>query len=159
MKKNERPIFDLLKRDHDEVSELLHELESAGSRKAQELLGEITRKITAHSRAEESVFYGHLLHNERTRAKILEALEEHKLVDTLLLELDRLQTKDEKFKAKVGVLRDNVGHHVDEEEGELFPLARQIISEEEAVELGQQFLAERERHLRDLSRLDESAAE
>lgn len=153
------PIYDLLKRDHDEVSELLHELAEAGSRKAGELLVEITRKLTAHARAEESVFYGHLLHNERTRSRILEALEEHKQVDTLLLELDRLKPRDEKFKAKAVVLRENVGHHVDEEEGELFPLARQIISEEEAIELGQQFLAERERHLRDLSRLDESAAE
>lgn len=158
MKKN-TPIFDLLKKDHDEVSELLHELEEAGPRKAADLLIEISRKLTAHSRAEESVFYGRLLHSERTRSRILEGLEEHKQVDTLLLELDRLQPRDEKFKAKAGVLRENVGHHVDEEEGELFPLARQIISEEEAIELGQQFAAERERHLRDLSKLDESAAE
>ena len=157
--KKKTPIYDLLKKDHDEVSELLHELEEAGPRKAADLLIEISRKLTAHSRAEESVFYGHLLHNERTRSRILEALEEHKQVDTLLLELDRLQPRDEKFKAKAGVLRENVGHHVDEEEGELFPLARQIISEEEAIELGQQFAAERDRHLRDLSKLDESAAE
>ena len=142
--KKSTPIFDLLKKDHDEVSELLHELEEAGVRKAADLLIEISRKLTAHSRAEESVFYGHLLHNERTRSRILEALEEHKQVDTLLLELDRLQPRDEKFKAKAGVLRENVGHHVDEEEGELFELCQPLFSQREVQDLQRAFLAAKE---------------
>mgnify|MGYP002777951939 CR=1 FL=1 len=156
----DRPIYDLLKRDHETVSELLHKAREAKGDEARELLVEITRELNAHARAEEAVLYAHLLHNERTRAKILEALEEHKQVDVLLADLARLPPRDERFVAKLDVVADNVGHHVDEEEGELFPLARQILGEKESVEFGRRFLAERERIMRDMSGLvAEDAAE
>lgn len=155
----DQPIYDLLKRDHEKVTELLHRAKEARGDEARERLAEITREVTAHARAEEAVFYGHLLHNERTRAKILEGLEEHRLVDALLAELATMQPRDERWPARLDLLADNLGHHIDEEEGELFPLARQILSDREAVEFGRRFAAERERHIRDQTGLDEHAAE
>ena len=148
------PIYDLLKRDHESVTELLRRVKAARGDEARDLLAELAREVTAHARAEEAVFYGHLLHNERTRARILESLQDHEQIDARLGELALMQPHDERWSARLDVLSEDLGQHIDEEENQLFPLARQILSDREAVEFGRRFAAERERHIRDQSGLD-----
>ena len=67
---------------------------------------------------------------------VLEALEEHKLVKTLLGEIAALTPADDEFDAKMKVLRENVEHHVEEEETEMFPEAKKQLSDEVRNERG-----------------------
>jgi hemerythrin-like domain-containing protein len=67
---------------------------------------------------------------------VLEALEEHKLVKTLLGEIAALTPADDEFDAKMKVLQENVEHHVEEEETEMFPEAKKQLSDEVRNELG-----------------------
>ena len=152
----------LLKADHDKMKKLLTEGESTterGEKTRKELFEKIKSELMIHERIEEEIFYPALKSHPKAKDIVLESYEEHHVVDEIMGELEATDVTDETWGAKFKVMKENVEHHMQEEEGELFPLARQIISEEEAIELGQQFAAERERHLRDLSRLDESAAE
>ncbi len=54
----------------------------------------------------------------------------------LLSELDTEAKDDETWTAKFTVLKENIEHHVEEEEGELFKKARKVLSQEEIEELG-----------------------
>lgn len=152
------PIYDILKREHEEVTELFAQLHEAKGAKATDLLIQIKLKLVPHSRAEEAVFYSRLLKEKLTGEKVREALEEHKQVDVLLTELEALPTRDANWSAKAHVLADMVGHHVDEEEGEMFPLVRQILSEKEALRVGEEFEEERDRVRQELMRPEQRGA-
>jgi hemerythrin-like domain-containing protein len=56
-------------------------------------------------------------------------VEEHHVVTTLMDELKSLDPKDERYDAKFTVLMENVEHHIEEEEGEMFPEAEEVLGE------------------------------
>jgi hemerythrin-like domain-containing protein len=89
-----------------------------------------------HARIEETIFYPALEKADETRDLTLEAFEEHRFVKQLLGELQSLAKDEEQWTAKFTVLKENVEHHVEEEEGEMFPKARKVLSEEDAERLG-----------------------
>jgi hemerythrin superfamily protein len=151
-------IYDVLHREHEEVSELFHQLEEARGAKALELFARLKQKLIPHSRAEEAVVYPRLLEEPRTADNTREGIEEHKQVDKLLAELDGMTPDAEVWPAKIKVLADMVGHHVDEEEGELFPLARQVVSDHESEQLAEEFARERDAFVEDLQRADQRDA-
>lgn len=153
-----QPIYEILKREHEEVAEILRRLARARGAEASELLTELKLKLVPHSRSEEAVFYSRLLEERATERKARESLEEHRQVDVLLDELEELPVRDESWSAKAHVLAEMIGRHVDEEEGELFPLARQILDAREAVRIAEQFEGERERVREELTRAEEELA-
>ena len=68
---------------------------------------------------------------------VLESLEEHKQIKTLLREMDNLASDSEKFEPKLKVLMENVEHHAEEEEeGKMFPKLRQIMGKQKLEKLG-----------------------
>ena len=78
----------------------------------------------------------------------LEAYEEHvEEVKTLLAELSGAQSADDEWQAKAKVLRENVEHHVEEEEGELFDKTDDALTDEEIEALGRRMEAEKARQL------------
>jgi hemerythrin superfamily protein len=80
--------------------------------------------------------------HEELKDMVLESKEEHKQIKTLLKEIDNLASDSEKFEPKLKVLMENVEHHAEEEEEQkMFPKIRQICSEEDLEELGQELEA------------------
>lgn len=151
----DRSIWDLLQRDHQAVAGLIEKIRAVDEPAARALLGELIRDFTAHARAEEAVVYGHLLHDERTQAQVLVGLEDHKRVDTALAELELLPLGDDKWSVRVDLLADAIRRHVDGVDSELVSLARQVVSDGQALELGERYTAEWERLQGDLCGLDE----
>jgi len=83
---------------------------------------------------------------------VLESLEEHKQMKTVLRELAKLSPNSERFKPKFKVLKDNVKHHaVEEEEGKMFPKVRKIIDKAELEQLGEELEAAKSKRLRKAS--------
>ena len=80
---------------------------------------------------------------EETHDLTLEAYEEHKVVKTLLAELAGAKSPTDEWEAKAKVLRENVEHHVKEEENELFDKADDALSDEQIEALGEQMEAEK----------------
>jgi DNA phosphorothioation-dependent restriction protein DptG len=66
----------------------------------------------------------------------LEGIEEHVIVKRLLKELESLYRSDEQWTAKLSVLKENVEHHVEQEEGEMFSKARKAFGKDEIQDLG-----------------------
>ena len=103
----------------------------------EELFAQLKNELDVHARIEEEILYPVLEEFDETRDISLEAYEEHALVKQLLEELASAPKDDEQWTAKFTVLKENIEHHVEEEEGEMFKKARKVLSEDEIEELGE----------------------
>ena len=131
--------FELLKADHEKVSGIMEKIDATterGLKTREELFTQLKTELDLHAQIEEQIFYPALENAEETREITLEAYEEHNLVKQLLRELESEPKDEEEWTAKFTVLKENVEHHVEEEEGELFKKARTVLSKEEITELG-----------------------
>ena len=129
----------LLKDDHQKMRKLLSELESTterGVKTREELYAKIKGELMVHEAIEEEIFYPALKEHPRAKEIVLEGYEEHHVVDTVMAELEGLPVDDESWGAKAKVMKENVEHHMEEEEGEMFQKARQVFDREELDELG-----------------------
>jgi hypothetical protein len=140
--------FQLLKEDHKKVSQIFLKLEPTTERAVksrEELFGELKNELDLHAHIEETIFYPSIKREAETREVVLEGFEEHHVIKMLLKELAGLPVDSEKWTAKLKVLQENVEHHVEEEEGEMFHSARQVLSEEQIEDLGAKMEREKER--------------
>ena len=135
----------LLKTDHDRVKRLLAELETTterGVKTRTELFATIKGELTVHESIEEEIFYPALLEKSKTHDITLEGYQEHHVVDLLMGELEDLDVADERWGAKAKVMQENIEHHIEEEEGDMFASTRRVFDKDELGELGQR-MAER----------------
>lgn len=137
--------FELLKADHKKVAELFELLETASGKRKLDVFKRIKSELEVHTHIEETIFYPVLEKPEETHDLTLEAYEEHNVVKTLLAELSGAKSATDEWQAKAKVLRENVEHHVDEEENELFDKADNALSDEEIESLGERMAAEKAR--------------
>ena len=145
--------LELLKTDHQTVKELLKKAEGTKNEKQQrQLFDQIKAELETHAHIEETIFYPAVAKNEELKDMVLESLEEHKQVKTLLREMENLSSDSEKFEPKLKVLMENVEHHaVEEEEGKMFPKVRKFMKPAALEELGQELEAAKERQVRKAS--------
>ena len=137
----------LLKTDHNKVKKLLTELESTterGVKTRSELFATIKAELTVHEIIEEEIFYPELKAHPKAQDIVLEAFEEHHVVDLLMGELESLDVSDETWGAKALVMKENIEHHIEEEEGEMFKQARRVFDAQELGELGERMAARKE---------------
>jgi len=138
--------IELLLDDHKKVKKLLDELDQTterGVKTREELFTRIKSELTVHEIIEEEIFYPALKQHPKAEDIVLEGYEEHHVVDVLMGELTSLPYDDETWGAKFTVMKENVEHHVEEEEGDMFVKARQVFDRDELNELGQAMLERR----------------
>lgn len=134
--------LELLKEQHDEVEMLIEQIEDSDEPEdKQELFHELADKLAAHSTMEEKLFYPSVM-AEDTEDLLIESTEEHLSVKRILADMMELDVEDAHFDAKLSVLKEQIRHHArDEEEGELFPKLRKLLSADERAALGNECLA------------------
>ena len=136
----------LLKTDHEKVAGIFEKLEETterAERTREELFTKLKQELDLHAHIEEKIFYPAIKQAEETRDITMEALQEHHVVKVLLRELDAMGVTSETWTAKLKVLKENVEHHVEEEEGEMFKKARTVLSKDQLEELGALMEAEK----------------
>jgi len=130
----------LLKNDHKTVERLFKQFEKAGDRASVEkrrIVDRIIEELSVHASIEEQYFYPATRATvPKTETIVLESLEEHHVVKWLLSELVDLDPTNERFDAKVTVLIESVRHHVEEEEGEYFPMVRAQLGRSALTDMG-----------------------
>jgi hemerythrin superfamily protein len=133
-------IYELLKNDHREVKSLLDQLIAAeGAEERSALIAKVRDALVPHSRAEEAVFYNSLREYDRAKDKIGHSFVEHLSAETILRGLQVQEKVMGNWQAGARKLKEALDHHIAEEEGELFSLARQFFTEEEANMMGGAF--------------------
>jgi len=129
----------LLEEDHQKVKKILSDLDSTterGVKTREELFTKVKQELTVHEAIEEEIFYPALKEHPKAKELVLEAYEEHHVVDNVMAEIDGLPFDDETWGAKLTVMKENLEHHIEEEEDEMWKQARQVFSEDELEELG-----------------------
>lgn len=120
--------IDLLKKDHEAVEDLFEQFEDAKeSQNDQEmaaLVASICSALTVHAQIEEELFYPAIRKLPEAGDMVDEAAVEHQSIKDLVAQLEAMAPGDDLFEAKVKVLSEYVKHHVKEEEGEIFPEAK-----------------------------------
>ena len=137
--------LDLLKEDHDRVDKLFQKVEATEEGEHMELFEQINSELEVHTHIEETIFYPAMKEegDEELQKLVSEGVEEHRQAKMFLRELDALKSEGERFEAKLKVLMEDIKHHVQEEEGQMFPMIREQIDEQKLQELGQQLEKEK----------------
>jgi predicted DNA-binding protein len=134
----------LLKADHVEVKALLADIEATterGVKTREQLFATLKGEMLVHEAIEEEIFYPELRDHPKAKDIVLEGFQEHHVVDLLIGELESLPVDDETWGAKALVMKENIEHHIEEEEGEMFKKARQVFEPEELRDLGERMAA------------------
>ena len=140
-------VITLLKEDHKKVKKMLEELEATTERatkKRQQLFAEVQNELRLHELVEEEIVYPAFREQSKLKDIVLEGYEEHHVVDLIMDEIAAEPVTDESWAAKLKVMKENVEHHVEEEEEKMFPQARKLFTEEELEKLGER-VAQRKR--------------
>ena len=134
----------MLERDHRRFEDLFKKGEktterSVRARKA--LLQTLKAELQRHELMEEKVLYPALKPHRDARDIVLEGYQEHHVADILVKELQRLPPDDERWGAKFKVLKENIEHHIEEEEGEMFRTARSVLGRDRLEAIGRRMEA------------------
>lgn len=118
----------LLTEDHENVKSMFEQYEGLGERahaSKKKLATQICTELTKHATAEEEIFYPAVRAAGKDKEDMVdEATVEHASAKDLIAQILDMEPTEELFDAKVKVLSELIEHHVQEEEGEMFPKAR-----------------------------------
>lgn len=136
----------LLTADHREVKTMFDEFEQLGDRakvSKKKLADRICQALEAHAQIEEELFYPAVRDAVRDADdQVDEAVVEHASAKDLIAQLQAMDPEDDLFDAKVKVLGEQIDHHVEEEETEMFPKVKR--SSLDLATLGEQMQARKE---------------
>jgi hemerythrin-like domain-containing protein len=136
---SEMDAITLLETDHRRLEDLLKRGEDTterAERERKELLDTIAQALTIHETIEERLLYPALKAYPEARDIVLEGFQEHHVADLIMKELFDTAVTDEAWGAKFKVFKENIEHHIEEEEGPMFRTARGVMSRDELLQLG-----------------------
>ena len=155
-------IFETLKDEHDllrnQLTKIL-DLPSSAKVERQGYFEELKKTLNSHTLAEEEILYENLLPVEHLESEVREGIEEHRLSNQLLVELNNLDVTHPQWEAKVKALKDLLTHHLKEEEEELFAEGRKIFDSEGQEELTVLYLQKKEETIKEDSLIEETPLE
>jgi len=137
-KKKTNDAIALLTNDHKEVKQLFKEYEKlvkdeAEDEDKQALAGQICHLLTVHATIEEEIFYPAAREALEEQDLLDEAEVEHASAKDLIAQIQQMEPSEELYDAKVKVLGEYIDHHVQEEEGEMFPACKKSEMDLEAL--------------------------
>jgi hemerythrin superfamily protein len=132
--------LELLKADHRKVEGLFQKVKANEDGDNTDVFEQINLELDVHAQIEEKIFYPRLLEegDEELKKIVEEGIEEHRQAKMFLRELSNLADDSEKFPPKLQVLMEDIEHHVQEEEGEMFKMVEEQFDEEQLTELGRE---------------------
>ena len=135
----------MLEQDHHEIEMLLDQFERANDDERAKLIEPICREIEAHTRVEEEMFYPEVrvTLGQDGIELIDEARDEHERVTRQIREIRSIPEGDPARALRFALVIEDVRHHVDQEESEMFPLVR-VNMEPQLGVLGEAMLQQRQ---------------
>jgi len=151
-------IYETLKQDHDRHREMLAAIaETEGdSDDRRKLWDEFFHDVSAHAAAEEETFYSKLIADEDGQPEGRHSGAEHKEVDDMMEELNEIEFSSSAWLTKFKQMRERYEHHIEEEEEDIFPVAKKVIGSDGNETIGSAFDKRKEA---EIELVDEKAEE
>ncbi len=127
-----------LKQEHDRFRALLEQAQKTTERSAlrrKKIFAEFSALLALHETVEERVLYAALKKHAKTEPIVQEGFQEHHLADLLMAELKTMAVTDADWGAKFHVMGEGVEHHLKEEEDDMFPLVKRVLSEKQLAQI------------------------
>jgi iron-sulfur cluster repair protein YtfE (RIC family) len=140
--------FKFITKEHNRMDKTFAELAKTteqSSVKRTELFEKLKKDLEIHMRIEEAILYPELKNHKKTEDKGYEGIAEHDVGKNLLREMDSMPKDNKEWTAKFDVLKESMEHHNKEEEDDLFPDARKVLSQEKIDEMGEKLVKEKEK--------------
>ena len=137
--------IELLKQDHASVKKAFKEFEKmdhTDTATLQELVTTVCNELKVHTMIEEEIFYPAVREAIDDEDLMNEAQVEHDSAKVLIQQLEGMKADDPLFVANFAVLGEQIEHHVEEEETEMFPQLKKAKLDLEA--LGEKMMARKE---------------
>lgn len=132
-------VIEVLEKDHRKVEKLFETLETKKATSAQKMVfQELADELDRHAMAEEKAVYPKAERMEETQDIASHSYEEHAGVRKMLHEMDSMDPEDKNWMKKVKELKETVTHHVEEEEGELFPKMEKLFTSDQLQEMAKE---------------------
>lgn len=149
-------IYTKLLKDHEKQRDLISKIKKTDGNtpERRELWEKLSLELEAHAAAEEQAFYSVMMEDEDGTSEARHSVHEHQEMTDLIKELHDLGTDNGGWMAKFEKLAHKVEHHLDEEEEDIFPVAKEIIDRDEAKDLAGKF-TRRKDHAKDEIRAGE----
>lgn len=141
--------INLLKEDHQKLKKILEDITKTTSRtasKREDLLMKAKTELMVHEAVEETLVYPILKEKKDSHDLALEAYEEHHFVNVILAAVEKTAIGDETWMAKFAVFKENIYHHIKEEENQLFKLLKKILDKKALENLGVEIKAAKYRY-------------
>jgi hemerythrin superfamily protein len=121
--------IELLEQDHEDVKDLFEQYDELAQNEGSEadkqaIALQICTMLTVHATVEEELFYPAARDALKEDDLVDEAVVEHASAKDLIAQIEGMEPDDDLYDAKVKVLGELIDHHVEEEEGEMFPKVR-----------------------------------
>lgn len=130
-------IYQHIKQDHDKVKQLFGQLEETEDpRQCEQLFQQLKQEVLAHAKAEEQTFYSAMMEND-LKEQAQHSKQEHQEVESLMQQLESMEPAEKEWRNLVKKLRQELEHHMQEEENEIFPKAQKVIEGEAAETLAE----------------------
>lgn len=138
-------IYDMLQKDHETVRTALDRLIASGNgakKTREDLFAKVKSELEIHTKFEEEVFYPTFRedkHDKEAKEEVKDALDEHKEAKQMLAKLEKMDKTSDEFIAAVKELKASLEHHIHDEEDEMFPQAREAVSDEESEDMAKKY--------------------
>ena len=134
-------IYERLIKDHDKQRDIMNKLgkTTGDSLERRTLFEALKLEAESHANAEEQVFYAALIEDPETQEQTRHSIAEHKETSDLVQELEEKDMSSSGWIQTFEKLKHDLEHHIDEEEKDVFKVAKDIISDEDALKMAKEF--------------------
>ena len=142
-------LYQILMRDHRLTEQIFSEIEKTTAtevRRREQLFDNLRKGLEAHGVVEENIFYPEIEKLSPTRELVGDAFEEHAEIGAILQEIGELPADKDEWLDRINELKEVVQEHVCKEEDRMFPVARNLLDEARAEDLGRQIQEIKQQH-------------
>lgn len=142
-------IYQTLKEDHDRHRRMLAAIAdtSGDTKKRREIWDEFYHDVSAHAAAEEETFYSKLIADEEGQQEGRHSVAEHKELDDMMEELNEIEFSSPAWLQKFKDMRHRYEHHIEEEEEDIFPVAKDVVGKDGNEKIGSAFEQRKEEEI------------
>lgn len=134
----QQQLFELLKRDHRQVEQLMDQLVEGEEDQRRELFDQLNESLSQHMQLEEKFFYPRIKTAPQLKELVQDALEEHRETKEFLQKLSKMKFDTEQWLDTLQEMQEGVLHHVEDEEDQIFPQCRNVLNASQISEITQQ---------------------